>query len=99
MTATVWDRDWENLVWNVRRGRSVLFVGRQIGPSGETATAALAHHLADLLRDEGRTVTGQNLAAVAQQFEDDPQFGRSDLEREVARFYATPAASTPDAEV
>jgi len=99
MTATVRDRDWENLVWNVRRGRSVLFVGPQIGPSEQTSTAALAHHLGDLLRDEGRIVTGRSLAAVAQQFEDDPQFGRSDLEREVARFYATSASSTPDAEI
>jgi hypothetical protein len=40
-----------------------------------------------LLREEGRTVPGQSLPAVAQQFEDDPHFGRSDLEREVARFH------------
>lgn len=80
-------RDWENLLWNVRRGRSVLFVGPEPGGSCEAATAGLARHLADLLREEGRTVLGQSLPAVAQQFEDDPHFGRSDLEREVARFH------------
>jgi len=81
------ERDWENLVWNVRRGRSVLFTGPDLDAGAEVPTAALARHLGDLLRDEGRTVMGQGLGAVAQQLEDDPRFGRSDLEREVARFH------------
>jgi hypothetical protein len=81
------ERDWENLLWNVRRGRAVLFTGPDLDASAEVPTVALARHLGDLLRDEGRTVMGQGLPAVAQQLEDDPRFGRSDLEREVARFH------------
>jgi len=81
------ERDWDNLVWNVRRGRSVLFTGADLDTRGEAPTAALARHLGDLLRDEGRTVEGQGVSAVAQQLEDDPRFGRSDLEREAARFH------------
>jgi len=81
------ERDWDNLVWNVRRGRSALFTGPDIDTRGEAPTVALARHLGDLLRDEGRTVEGESLSAVAQQLEDDPRFGRSDLEREVARFH------------
>ena len=81
------ERDWENLLWNVRRGRAVLFTGPDLDPTADGPTAALTRQLGDLLRDEGRTVLGQSLAAVAQQLEDDPRFGRSDLEREVARFH------------
>jgi TIR domain-containing protein/SIR2-like protein len=91
------ERDWDNLVWNVRRGRSVLFMGPHVGGGDDGPTAALARHLGDLLREEGRTVMGPGLPVVAQQFEDDPKFGRSDLEREVARFYETSPVS--DAEV
>ncbi|MGH6689820.1 MAG: hypothetical protein ACREF4_03955, partial [Gammaproteobacteria bacterium] len=81
------ERDWENLVWNVRRGRSVLFTGADLDADAEAGTAALTRRLGDLLRDEGRTVMGQGLSAVAQQLEDDARFGRSDLEREAARFH------------
>lgn len=81
------ERDWENLLWNVRRGRAVLFTGPDLDASAHGPTAELIRHLGDLLRDEGRSVLGQGLSAVAQQLEDDPRFGRSDLEREVARFH------------
>ena len=91
------ERDWENLLWNVRRGRSVLFTGPDLDAGAEPPTAALARHLGDLLRDEGRPVLGQSLPAVAQQLEDDPRFGRSDLEREVARFHEHVPALASDA--
>lgn len=91
------ERDWDNLVWNVRRGRSVLFTGPDLDTRGEAPTVALAAHLGDLLRDEGRTVEGRGVSAVAQQLEDDPRFGRSDLEREVARFHERAGALAGDA--
>ena len=84
-------------MWNVRRGRSVLFTGPDLDAGAEVPTVALARHLADLLRDEGRTVMGQGLGAVAQQIEDDPRFGRSDLEREVARFHEHRRSAGSDA--
>jgi TIR domain/SIR2-like domain len=93
------ERDWQNLVWNVRRGRPVLFVGPDLGGGAESGTAALQGHLAGLLKEERREVPGQSLHAVAQQFEDDPKFGRSDLEREVTQFYSTHTATASDAEV
>ena len=43
------ERDWENLLWNVRRGRSVLFLGPEPGGSCEAATAGLHASLAGLL--------------------------------------------------
>jgi hypothetical protein len=93
------ERDWENLLWNVRNRRTVLFVGPDLGGGGETATAALTRRLAGLLREEGREVEGLSLPAVAQQFEDDKLFGRSDLEREVANFYRLHAVAGTEAEV
>ena len=35
-------RDWENVFWNVRRGRSVLFLGSEPSGSCEAATTGLA---------------------------------------------------------
>jgi hypothetical protein len=91
-------RDWDNLLDSVRRGRSVLFVGPDLGESGrpDSPVAGLTRHLADLLQGEGETVKGESLPAVAQQFEDDPKFARSDLEREVVHFYG--ARTAPPAE-
>jgi len=80
----------------------VLFTGPDLGASAEGPTAALARQLGDLLRDEGRPVLGQGPLAVAQQLEDDPKFGRSDLEREVARFHeraGSPGADTVEARI
>ena len=90
------ERDWDNLLWNVRRARSVLFTGPDLDAGASGPTAALTARLGDLLRDERRTVLGHSLPAVAQQLEDDPQFGRSDLEREVARFHDEAAAPGDD---
>ena len=73
----------------------MLFTGPDLDASAEPATAALAGQLGDLLRDEGRPVLGQSLLAVAQQLEDDPKFGRSDLEREVARFHERAGSPGP----
>ena len=97
--ADLKERDWENLLGNIRRGRSVLFVGPNLGASAEAAVTGLARHLGDLLREEGESVKGQSLPAVAQQFEDHPRFGRSDLEREAERFYSAHTAPASDAEV
>jgi hypothetical protein len=80
----------------------VLFTGPDLDVSAEAPTAALARLLGDLLRDEGRPVLGQGPLAVAQQLEDDPKFGRSDLEREVARFHeraGSPGADTVEARI
>ena len=75
----------------------MLFTGPDLDVSPEAPSAALARRLGDLLRDEGRPVLGQSPSAVAQQLEDDPHFGRSDLEREVARFHEEGASPGPDA--
>jgi len=91
------DRDWDNLLDSVRRARSVLVLGPDLGFGSDSAVATLTRDLADLLEREGETVRGQSLAAVAQQFEDDPNFGRSDLEREVVRFYSTRTAPSDEA--
>jgi hypothetical protein len=90
------ERDWDNLIWNVRRARSVLFTGPDLDAGASGPTAALTARLGDLLRDERRPVQGHGLPAVAQQLEDDPQFGRSDLEREVARFHEATGAPGAD---
>jgi hypothetical protein len=97
--AELKDRDWDNLLGNIRRGRSVLFIGPRVGPGAEPPMAELARRLGDLLREEGESVKGQGLPAVAQQFEDHPRFGRSDLEREAERFYGARAEAPAEAEV
>jgi len=74
----------------------VLFTGPGLDGGAGGPTAALTTRLGDLLRDERRPVLGHSLSAVAQQLEDDPQFGRSDLEREVARFHEATGASAAD---
>jgi hypothetical protein len=96
--AELKERDWENLLGNIQRARSVLFVGPNL-ESSETAVIGLARHLSDLLREEGEPARGQSLSAVAQQFEDHPRFGRSDLEREAERFYTAHTAPASDAQV
>lgn len=93
------DRDWVNVLWNFRHVRSVLFVGPDLGGGAEAASARLTRHLADLLRRQGRAVRGQSLPAVAQQVADDEDFGRSDLEREVATFYRTHPISPLEGQV
>jgi hypothetical protein len=93
------ERHWTELVTSLQFGQCVLVLGPEIeveSPPGETRAGPapirtgadwLAEYLARALMAENRLVPEQTLMAVAQQYEDDPDFGGASLRPEVARFY------------
>jgi hypothetical protein len=92
------ERHWNSLVTSVRHGQCILVLGREI-PAGIGVNAdaadmslveALTGALAEELKAEGETVSGTTLAEVAQQYEDDKDFGPSALRAHAERFYKSP---------
>ena len=93
------ERHWTSLVTSLRHGQSVLLVGQEIPAtisagektqtSGKFANCAeaLTRQLAEELEDDGRRVTGDALAAVAQQYEDAQGFGPNALRALAQKFY------------
>jgi hypothetical protein len=92
------ERHWDSLVTGIRHGQCILVLGREIsagiGAHADTSemsiVAALTGALAEELEAEGETVSGTTLAEVAQQYEDDKDFGPSALRAHVERFYKSP---------
>lgn len=96
------ERHWTSLVVSLQHGQCVLLLGPEIpagsaepgalsadGASvGSSLADALSQFLASQLRDESLPVYGTTLAAIAQQYEDSPGFGPSDLQSSSARFCA-----------
>ena len=91
------ERYWTELVASLQFGRCVLVLGPEIEvepPSGgeqqapaRTCANCLAAHLAEALKAENKEVPDQTLMAVAQQYEDDPEFGATSLRPEAGSFY------------
>jgi hypothetical protein len=94
------ERHWISLVTSLRHGQSVLVLGPEIpvglesttpgGEAGGTFVDALTAELAAELRDDNRRVTGNTLAAIAQQYEDAEGFGPNALRALAERFYKSP---------
>src|SRR5688500_15743599 len=95
------DRHWNNLVTSLRCGQCVLVLGPEIPADrleeGNTTqpdvqityTDALRDQLIRELEEDGRPVTADNLAGVAQQYEDAHGFGPGMLRSQSAEFYAS----------
>jgi len=95
------ERHWDSLVISLQHGQCVLVLGPEMcaehpsfaTPSPQassksiTACDALKQHLAQQLKEENQPVTGTNLSAIAQQFEDSRGFGREALHSSAAQFY------------
>jgi hypothetical protein len=102
------ERHWGNLVRSLRYGECVLVLGPEIpaklASSPESSPAAgdlsyageLARELASQLEGENRRVVGSTLAAVAQQYEDDKEFGPNAMRSSAAQFYMSDAYSPSD---
>lgn len=91
------ERHWISLVTSIRHGKAVLVLGPEIPArralaakfeaSGESVTQALTTQLAAELEEDNRKVTGEALAAIAQQYEDAQGFGPNALRALAERFY------------
>jgi hypothetical protein len=94
------DRHWNSLVASLRHGQSILVVGPEVPvgldpgtPAGEAVGSfvdALTAELARELRDDDRRVTGNTLAAIAQQYEDAQGFGANALRARAEKLYKRP---------
>jgi hypothetical protein len=93
------ERHWNDLVMSVRQGLCVLVLGPEI-PAQPAAAAgaepealsyaeALTRQLKAELEAEEHRVSGRTLAAVAQQYEDDEDFGGKALRAAAAQFYTS----------
>jgi hypothetical protein len=102
------ERYWTNLVTSLRYGQCVLVLGPEI-PAKLASTAesspatgdlsyaeALTRRLASELEDDNRGVTGNTLAAVAQQYEDAEGFGPNTMRSLAAQFYTSEAYNPSD---
>lgn len=100
------ERHWISLVTSVRHGQCILVLGPEI-PAGRTAEAqtdragrsfaeALTAELAAELEDDDRRVSGDTLAAVAQQYEDAKGFGPNTLRALAEKFYKSPRFAPSD---
>jgi hypothetical protein len=94
------DRHWDTLITSIQYGQCVLVLGQEAsspaqGEGGEPIceVPSLAQQLSSRLRkemeSEGLLVRGESLLEVAQQYEDDKNFGRGSLRTLSARFYTT----------
>ena len=95
------DRHWTSLVTSLRHGQCLLVLGSEIpvafagstAGSGDTETIladALTSKLRTELEEDDRRVTGNTLAAVAQQYEDAEGFGANAMRAVAEKFYKSP---------
>jgi hypothetical protein len=99
------ERHWTSLVTSLRHGQCVLMLGQEVPaapaeaeeavPSGrsDSFAEALTRRLTSELEEDGRRVTGDSLAAVAQQYEDADGFGPNALRALAEKFYNSRAFS------
>ena len=94
------ERHWTSLVTSLRHGQCVLLVGQEIPAAASAKIAncaeALTRRLAEELEDDGRRVTGEALAAVAQQYEDAQGFGPNALWALAQKFYRSRTGAPSD---
>jgi hypothetical protein len=99
------ERYWTNLVTSLRYGQCVLVLGPEIPAKPASATdpsldlsytEALTRRLASELEDDNRRVTGNTLAAVAQQYEDAQGFGPNTMRALAAQFYTSATHNPSD---
>jgi hypothetical protein len=95
------ERHWTNLVTSLRYGQCVLVLGPEVpaklastsepspGGAEPSYTEELTRRLASELEDDSRRVTGNTLAAVAQQYEDAASFGPNAMRSSAAQFYTS----------
>jgi len=93
------ERHWTSLVTSLRHGQCVLMLGQEVPaqPTGASGVSApnpldsfgesLTRRLAAELEEDGRHVTADSLAAVAQQYEDADGFGATSLHALAQKFY------------
>jgi hypothetical protein len=94
------ERHWSSLVTSLRHGQCVLVLGPEVPvefpataphPPGASDAAlvpdALTRKLASELEEDNRRVTGNTLAAVAQQYEDAEGFGPNAMRAVAEKFY------------
>jgi hypothetical protein len=90
------ERHWISLITSIRLGQTVLVLGPEVAASTPAdgverlPVSDLRDALAAELEEEGRRVSGQTLAAIAQQFEDDKDLGINTLRAFAAEFYRAP---------
>jgi hypothetical protein len=82
------ERHWTNLVSSLRYGQCILVLGPEVS-APPTYAETLKDRLTKELEEDGRSVTADSLAGVAQQYEDAEGFGPSTLRSQVATFYAS----------
>ena len=97
-TVALKERQWTELVSFMQHGHCVLVLGPEVRvasdpgarggapSSGQTYADSLAQYLTDELRAEGKLVGDARLTAVAQQYQDDQDFGTNSLRAQAARF-------------
>lgn len=102
------DRYWTNLVTSLRYRQCVLVLGPEIpaklasdansfeAMEDLSYTEALTRRLASELESDNHNVTGSTLAAVAQQYEDAPDFGPNPMRSSSAQFYMSAAYNPSD---
>ena len=91
------ERHWTSLVTSLRHGQCVLVLGPEIPVAFQTtsSTSSLSGALPEVLRrkfateleEDNRRVTGNSLAAVAQQYEDAEGFGANAMRALAEKFY------------
>lgn len=90
---------WNTLVASIRHGQCILVLGPEIpmdtvgGPADADDSSfaeALTRELAADLEEDGLRVSRTTLAAVAQQYEDAPEYGPHALRARAENFYKSP---------
>ena len=102
------ERHWTNLVTGLRYGHCVLVLGPEVpanlasAPNPSPAAQdisyaeALTRQLTSELECDNHRVTGNTLAAVAQQYEDAEGFGPNTMRALAAQFYSSAPNSLSD---